>query len=360
VFAIAAIGLNHGGDVARAISLVDAAAWAGARAVSIQALDAARLVAPSSPAPRHVVASSLREFLSGLELDVAATRAVVARARSHGLVVVSTPLSEEGVEMLESCDVDAYAITSGDLTYDGLITEAARMGKPVVITTGMGTLEESVRAVNVARRAGAERIAVLHCVSAYPAPVNHENLGAIVTLQSALDVPVGLSDHGTGGVCSAVAAVALGACIYERHLMVGDDAIDRAVSSTPGEFRAIVESMRQTRLALGDGRKRCGPAEAPNKPLSRRGLYARRALRAGERLSALDLIALRPETVLGPADLSRLVHSTLARDLAAGMPITLDHLAVPPESLVGWAGAVTREPRRHDVGAEKCSVDRAS
>ena len=327
VFAIAEIGLNHGGDLTQAIALVDAAAAAGATAIKLQTIVADRLVAESCPAPAHVVASSLRDFFAGLELDRDAHRAVVARAREHGLSVMSTPFAEEAIPMLEELDIDAYKIASGDLTYDGLIAAAARTGKPVVLSTGMSTLEEVVRAVNVARRAGAEHLAVLHCVSAYPTPVAAENLRAIQTLQCALDVPVGLSDHGTAPVFSAIAAVALGACVYERHLMIGEDVIDRAVSSTGDEFRQIVDAMERTRTALGDGRKRCLPAEAANRTASRRGLYARRTLREGEQVTAGDVIALRPATALGPADLPRLIDARLRRDVAAGAPFRPDHLA---------------------------------
>ena len=328
VFTIAEIGLNHGGDLVQAIALVDAAAAAGATAVKLQTLYADRLVADSCPAPAHVVAGSLREFFADFELDFDAHRAIVARAREHGLAVLSTPLAEEAVAMLEELDIDAYKIASGDLTYDGLIAAAARTGKPVIISTGMSTLEEAVRAVNVARRAGAEHIAVLHCVSAYPAPVGAENLRAIETLRCALDVPVGLSDHGTNPVLSAIAAAALGACIYERHLAVSDTAVDLAVSSRPEEFREIVTALERTRTALGDGRKRCLPVENGNKAVSRRGLYARRALRAGERITEADVIALRPATGLSPADLPRLVQSILSRDVAAGAPLRLDHVAL--------------------------------
>jgi sialic acid synthase SpsE len=328
VFAVAEIGLNHGGDLQQAVALVDAAASAGATAIKLQTMYADRLVAAACPPPAHTNVSSLREFFSEYELDADAHRAIVTRAREHGLSVLSTPFCEDALEMLEELDVDAYKIASGDLTYDGLIAAAARTGKPVILSTGMSTLTEVARAVNVARRAGAEGIAVLHCVSAYPTPAHSENLRAIQTLSSALDVPVGLSDHGTAGIVSAVAAVALGACVYERHLMITDDVIDRAVSSTPAEFRAIVEAMERTRLSLGDGRKRCLPAERPNLLTSRRGLYARRALRAGHRIAATDVIALRPANRLGPSDLPRLVDSILSHDLPAGAPFRAEDIVV--------------------------------
>jgi sialic acid synthase SpsE len=328
VFAIAEIGLNHDGDPARALELVEGAAWAGATAVKLQTLDAECLVAADCPAPAHVNVPSLRDFFAAFELDADAHRAVAARAREHGMSVISTPLFEEAIPMLEALAIDAYKIASGDLTYDGLVAAAARTGKPLILSTGMSTLPEIAHAVGVARRAGAEGIVLLHCVSAYPAPVNAENLRAVTTLRQAFPgVPVGLSDHSPRGLASAVAAVALGASVYERHLMIDDRAIDRAVSSTPRELRDIVEAMDRTRLALGDGRKRCMPAERPNLAPGRRGLYARRALRAGHRITADDVIALRPASALAPADLPRLIHSVLTHDLPAGAPFREDDAA---------------------------------
>ena len=322
VFAIAEIGLNHSGDVPQALRMVDAAAAAGASAIKLQTLYADRLVAASCPAPAHVNVSSLREFFAGFELDFEAHRAIVARARVHGLAVMSTPFSEDIVPMLEFLGIDAYKIASGDLTYDGLIAAVARTRKPMVMSTGMSTLDEVTRALHLARRAGAEQVAVLHCVSAYPTPAGAENLRAIETLGRALDVPVGLSDHGSGGIVTAVAAVALGASVYERHLMLedGPSAIDAAVSSTPAQFQAIVAAMEQARIALGDGRKRCLPAEAPNVIPSRRGLYATRRLRPGDRITPADVVALRPATALKPADVPILVGSIVERDIAAGEP----------------------------------------
>jgi N,N'-diacetyllegionaminate synthase len=334
VFAIAEIGLNHSGELAQALRMVDAAARAGASAIKLQTLFANRLVAESCPPPAHVNVSSLREFFATFELDVDAHRAIVARARAHGLAVMSTPFAEDAVAMLEALEIDAYKIASGDLTYDGLIATVARTGKPMIMSTGMATLDEAARAVRVARLAGADQVAVLHCVSAYPTPAGSENLRAIDTLAGALGVPVGLSDHSSGGVVTAVAAVALGACIYERHLMLedGPEAIDAAVSSTPAELAAIVAAMEQTRAALGDGRKRCLPAEAPNVVPSRRGLYATRRLRAGHRLSAADIIALRPATGLQPAELPHLIGSVLERDIAAGAPFEPRDIAVEKAS----------------------------
>ena len=215
--------------------------------------------------------------------------------------------------MLEALELDAYKIASGDLTYDRLIVRAARTGRPLILSTGMSELAEVSRALQVATMAGASELAVLHCVSAYPTPPDAENLRAIATLAESTGFPTGLSDHGSG-LLSAVAAVALGACIYERHLVLDadEDAIDRAVSSTPTELKAIVAAMGQTRAALGDGIKRCQPAERPNVVPSRRGLYAARTLAAGHRFTAADIAALRPASDLAPDKLEMLVGSVRA------------------------------------------------
>jgi sialic acid synthase SpsE len=156
-------------------------------------------------------------------------------------------------------------------------------------------------------------------VSAYPTPVHDENLRAIPTLAAACGVPAGLSDHGRG-LASAVAAVALGADLYERHFVLGDDheAIDRPVSSTPEEFAAIVAAMRHTRAALGDGIKTCRPSELPNRAPSRRGLYAARPLPAGHVVRAGDFVALRPASALAPQWSRDLVGLTLRRPLTEG------------------------------------------
>jgi sialic acid synthase SpsE len=344
VFAIAEIGLNHGGSLDRALAMVDAAAAAGASAIKLQTIDADRLVLPQAPAPAHVTATSLRGFFRTFELNWDAHKAVATRARRLGLAVMTTPFFEEAVPVLESIGFDAFKIASGDLTYDGLIAAAARTGAPLVISTGMSELDEVRHAIDVARTAGAGGVGVLHCVSAYPTPVDDENLRAIPTLAAACGVPAGLSDHGRG-LASAVAAVALGADLYERHFVLADDmtAIDRPVSSTPEEFAAIVDAMRQTRAALGDGIKTCRPSEQPNRVPSRRGLYAARPLTAGHVVRAGDLVALRPASAVDPRWSRDLVGTTLRRAMGEGDAFEEADLKAPrPEGGQSNTGSARR------------------
>jgi sialic acid synthase SpsE len=295
-FVIAEIGLNHGGSIDQALALVDAAANAGADAIKLQTILAPELVAPACPPPAHVSARSLVEFFARFELDEDAHRRVAERAWSRGLKVLSTPLSEHAVDMLERIGIDAYKIASGDLTFDQLIVRCAATAKPLVISTGMASLEEVKYALAIARLGGAADIALLHCVSAYPVPPGSENLLAIRTLAAECRVAVGLSDHGPDTFAAPI-AVALGASLYERHLMLegDDDVIDRPVSSTPANLAATASAMRRAWAALGTGRKACAEAEAANVIPSRRSLCAVRAFAEGEALTEAHLTSAAGE-----------------------------------------------------------------
>ena len=323
LFVIAEIGLNHDGDAARALALADAAAGAGASAIKLQSLRAETLVAPDPPAaPRatlaHVAAPSLRGVFARYELDEAAHRAVAARARAHGLAFLSSPFDEAAIDMLLRAGADALKIASGDLTHHRLIARAAATGLPLVLSTGLSTLDEVAAAVGCAREAGAASLALLHCVSAYPTPDDQQNLAAIRTLATTFGVPVGLSDH-SAGATGVGAAVALGACLYERHVKASPDdpVIDAAVSSSPADLARIVATAAATQAMLGSGARAPQPAETPNRAGSRRALYAARAIAAGEIIGEADVIALRPEHGLSARHWRALVGTRATRPLAA-------------------------------------------
>src|SRR5690606_36800750 len=220
-FVIAEIGLNHGGSIDRALALVDAAASAGAHAVKLQTIVADQLVAPSCPAPLHVDARSLVDFFRQFELDDEAHRAVAARASMHGLKVIATPFSESAVDMLERIGVDAYKIASDDVTWDQLIVRVAATGKPLIVSTGMATLAAVHPALAVGRLAVADQVCILYCVWASPVPRCSENLLGIRRLWADWQVPIGLSDLGEGPITLPI-AIALGASIYELHLVLED------------------------------------------------------------------------------------------------------------------------------------------
>jgi N,N'-diacetyllegionaminate synthase len=329
LFVIAEIGLNHGGSLARALDLVDRAADAGASAVKLQSIVAETLVAPDCPAPRHVRAASLQQFFAGLELDESAHAAVGRRARSRGLAFMATPFSTASVDMLERVGVDALKIASGDLTFDGLLERCGRTGLPVVLSTGMADMGEIGRAVALLRTSGTRDLALLHCVSAYPVPRGSENLRALTTLARAFEPVVGLSDHGRD-LSALPVAVALGACIYERHIALDGDrsAVDWAVSSTPAQLEELVRVARETAAALGTGLKTCSLAEEGNRSPSRRGLRAARPLKVGDLIGPDDMIALRPATGLSAHRERELVGVRVMRDIETGQPFVENDLPV--------------------------------
>ena len=330
-FIVAEIGLNHGGSRKTACELVDAAAIAGADAIKLQTLVASELVAPACPAPAHVAATSLVEFFQQFELDQASHREVIDRAHTLGLAAIATPLSENAVGWLDELGIDGFKIASGDLTWDQLIARAAATGKPVLMSTGMATLDEVRHAIDVARHAGAANLALMHCVSAYPVPAGSENLLAIRTLADACGVPVGLSDHGADTFALPL-AVALGASLYERHLVLEGDseAVDRAVSSTPAELARSIRDARRAWSALGSGCKVCLDVEAVNVAASRRSLCAARSLSAGTILQARDVVALRPGTGIAPGKIGLVIGRRLLQPIEAGDLITLSALEPLP------------------------------
>lgn len=320
LFAVAEIGLNHGGSLADALAMVKAAAEAGASAVKLQTLRAETLVAPSCPAPAHVTARNLVEFFRAFELNEAAHGAVAREARRCGLAFLSTPFDVRAVDMLERLGCDAYKIASGDITHVDLLARVAATGKPVIVSTGMSDDEDIALALATVRRHGGGPVVLLHCVSSYPVPDHSQNLQAISGLAERFGVLTGLSDHSTDP--SAVTmAVALGASVYEKHFMLqGQNAIDAAVSAEPAEFARLVRSAEHARLALGDGRKTCQAAEARNVVPSRRSVYAARDVRAGELITPDAVVLLRPALGLEPRYARDLVGRCAVRDVRAGTP----------------------------------------
>ena len=197
---------------------------------------------------------------------------------------------------------------------------APARARPLLMSTGMASLDEVGHAAGTARLAGARDVALLHCVSAYPVPSGGENLRAISTLGRTFGTVTGLSDHGVD-TSSVPVAIALGAAIYERHLILpGDEGVDRAVSSLPSDLANVVATAALTKAALGHGRKECLPDEAPNLTASRRSLHAARSLEPGEIVGAADLVALRPGNGLSLDEEARLVGTRLTRRIVAGEP----------------------------------------
>lgn len=322
-FVIAEAGVNHDGDPKRAHRLVDLAAESHADAVKFQTFRPENLAsahAKAAPYQRRWGGGSQRAMLERLVLPSDTWRELAAHAVDAGLVFLSTPFDLESLDLLLELGVQAVKVPSGELNNLPFIGEVAARGLPLIISTGMGTLDEVTAAVEAASAAPA--VALLHCVTAYPTPVESSNLRAIVTLAETFRVPVGWSDH-TEGVLAAVAAVALGASILEKHFTT-DRSLpgpDHSASADPLQLSDYVAAVRATEAGLGDGIKRPADVEHENLKSARRSYHAARDLQPGEVLRQGDVHLLRPATGLPPS--AGVVGRVVARPIAAGRPIRL-------------------------------------
>lgn len=326
-FFIAEAGVNHDGDIEKALRLVDAAADAAADAVKFQTFRADSLAAADAPKAayqkeRDGEVTSQREMLRRLELSEDGFARIAARCAERGIRFLSTPFDAESADLLVRLGVGMLKLPSGELTNHPLLAHAARTGRPLLVSTGMSDLAEVDAAVAAVRAAGCRDLALLHCVSQYPAPAAAANLKAMGTMRARYGVPVGYSDH-TEGTAVAVAAAALGAEVLEKHFTLdrGAPGPDHAMSLEPRELKDLVRAVRAARAALGDGEKRPQPCELELRTVARRGLVYARPLKAGAVLAEADLAAKRPAVGLQPSELPHVVGRRLREDRPADAPV---------------------------------------
>jgi N,N'-diacetyllegionaminate synthase len=332
-FVIAEAGVNHNGSLDLARRLVDAAVHAGADAVKFQTFRADKLISPAAPKAAYQVETtgtgeSQLEMVRKLELPPQAFRELKSCCAQRGILFLSTPFDEESADLLDELGMAAFKVPSGEITNLPLLEHLARKRKPLIVSTGMCDLEEVRTAVECLRRAGARELALLHCVSSYPASAASINLRAMETLRETFAVPVGFSDHALG-VDIPLAAVALGACIVEKHLTLDCQlpGPDHRASLEPGDFTAMVEGIRAVEAALGDGIKRPAPEERNTAEVARRSLVAACGIPAGTVLRAEHIAILRPGTGLPPAARPQVIGKRAARDIPAGALLTWEMLA---------------------------------
>jgi len=332
-FVIAEAGVNHNGSMDLALQLVDAAIEAGADAVKFQTFSAEDLVtetAAKADYQERVLGSAESQFemLKRLELSRDDHFAVAAYCVEKGILFLSTPFDEGSVDLLEEMGVAAFKVSSGDLTNLPLLEYIASKGRPMIVSTGMANLDEVAEAVAAIRAAGSPPLAVLQCVSRYPAAPETVNLRAMQTMAARFDVPVGFSDH-TLGLEIAIASVAAGACILEKHLtldctMPGPD---HQASLDPQAFRALMQGVRLVDAALGDGVKQPLPEEANTAVVARKSVVAARAIAAGESLTEAALAIKRPGHGFPPARRTALVGRVASVAIPAGTVLTEEMLS---------------------------------
>ncbi len=331
-YLIAEMSGNHNGELARALAIVAAAKEAGADAVKLQTYTADTITIDHD-GPGFRIEGTLWEGRTLHDLyDEAHTpwewhEALFAEGRELGIPVFSSPFDASAVDFLETLDCPAYKIASFEAIDLPLIAKVGATGKPVIISTGLASPEEIGEAVEAARKAGKRDPALLHCISNYPTEPADCNLRAIPTLAERFGTVTGFSDH-TRGTAVAVAAVALGASIIEKHLTLdrADGGPDAAFSLEPDEFKTMVEDCRTVYAARGDGALKRPPSEA-GLAVFRRSLYVVEDIAAGEAFSPRNLRSIRPGHGLPPKHLAEILGRAAARDLKRGTPLSWDAVA---------------------------------
>jgi N,N'-diacetyllegionaminate synthase len=326
---IAEAGVNHNGDLEAAHLLLEMAARAGADAVKYQFFKAEQLVTQLAPQAFYQRRNTGRqqtqlEMLAALELPHSALQGLCDHAHELSLAIGITPFDEESLEAVAVSSADFVKVSSGDCNNYPFLHKVAAAGKPVIISTGMATGAEVLKAASELKQA---QYAMLHCVSAYPAPEKEQNLLALKWMQQQLNCPVGYSDH-TEGSNSACLAVALGAVVFEKHITLSRDAIgpDHRCSLEEQPFRRYVSAIRQTAHILGDGIKRPASCEADTCLVARRSITAVRDIEAGECIKEIDLRMKRPAGGLPPGELAQVVGLTARKRIPVDTQLTLEML----------------------------------
>jgi pseudaminic acid synthase len=328
-YVIAELSGNHNGDIERAYRLIEAAKAAGADAIKLQTYTPDTMTIDHD-GPGFTIEGGLWAGRQLYELYREAQtpwewhRDLFGHAKKIGITCFSTPFDPSAIDFLETLGAPAYKIASFEIVDTPLIRLAAKTGKPLIISTGMANESEIEEATLAARDGGKGGFALLHCISAYPAPAAEANLARIPALAAKYDCPIGLSDH-TLGTEVAVAAVALGAAIIEKHLTLAraDGGPDAAFSLEPAEFQTLVKSARIAHTALGRAGAERAASEKPNM-LFRRSLYAVKDVAAGETLTADNVRSIRPGFGLAPKHLTDLLGRRAKKPIKRGTPMSLD------------------------------------
>jgi N-acetylneuraminate synthase len=329
-YIVAEISANHNGSFEQAQKIVEVAKGAGADAIKLQTYTADTITIASDRPPFRIGGGTLWDGKTLHELYEEAYMPwewqpkLMKVAESLGMQCFSSAFDASAVDFLETMNVPAHKVASCELVDLALIHKMAATGKPLILSTGMATIEEIIEAVTTARNAGAKEIALLKCTSAYPAPASEMNLRTIPELARRFEVPVGLSDH-TMGTAVPVAAVSLGACIIEKHLTLSraDGGPDSGFSLEPAEFKAMVDAVRTAEQALGNIYFGVSEREASSR-VFRRSLFVVRDVEPGEAFTTENVRSIRPGHGLHTRHLAEVLGKKAALHIERGTPLSWD------------------------------------
>lgn len=327
---VAELSANHNQSYEQAVRIIHAAKDAGADAIKLQTYTADTITLQSNKEYFLVRGGTIWDGRNLHELYQEAYTPwewqprLKTVAEDLGMDLFSTPFDASAVEFLEQMNVPAYKVASFELVDLPLIETMAKTGKPLIMSTGMATEEEIDEAVRTARSAGATEIVLLKCTSAYPASADEMNLRAIPELARRFDVPAGLSDH-TMGIEAPVVAVALGACVIEKHITLSrsEPGPDSAFSLEPQEFKAMVNAVRTAERSLGEAKLGCSERELSSK-VYRRSLFVVTDMKRGQEFTAENVRSIRPADGLHPRHLAEVMGRHAACDIERGTPLHWD------------------------------------
>jgi N,N'-diacetyllegionaminate synthase len=337
VFVIAEAGVNHNGDAARALAMVDVAAECGADAIKFQSFSAEKLAGKTADKAdyqkRETGEGGQFAMLKALEMSEDLHGALFDRCAAKGIEFMSTPFDEEAADFLLALGMKRIKVPSGEIVNHPFLKHLAAKHVPLIVSTGMADLAEVEDAVSVIQTIWKSNnyndlLTILHCTSNYPAAPADVNLRAMATIATATGMPVGYSDH-TLGLAVSTAAVAMGATVIEKHFTL-DRTLpgpDHRASLMPDELAALVRQIRIVEAALGSAVKAPTAAELPVRAVARRSVTSVRDLAAGQVIGADDVALLRPGTGIEPKHLETIIGRTLARDVAAGMPLAWEDVS---------------------------------
>ena len=324
VLIIGEAGVNHNGDLNIARKLIDVAVEAGVDMVKFQTFITEEGITGNAEKAKYQLSTTDKketqfEMLKKLELDREAHEELIRHCNHKGIRFLSTAFDHPSIDLLNELNIPLYKVPSGEITNLPYLRHIGRMGKPVILSTGMATLKEVEDAINVLRESGTPKgeITVLHCNTSYPTPMEDVNLKGMLTIRDELEVKVGYSDH-TLGIEIPIASVAMGASVIEKHFTLdrGMEGPDHKASLDPCELKAMVNAIRNIENALGDGVKRPSSSEMKNKSVARKSIVAARDILEGEIFTKEDLAVKRPGTGISPMKWDEIIGTIAQRDFS--------------------------------------------
>jgi N,N'-diacetyllegionaminate synthase len=319
---IAEAGVNHNGDINQAKKLIDIANECGADLVKFQLYDSNNLVTKDAAKSNYQIlaaniSESQHEMLSKLELTEGVMKELMIYAKAKDIGIFATGFDIKSVNTLIKLGQELFKIPSGEVTNLPLLRHIGALNKRIILSTGMCDLDDVAFAINILISSGTpkEKITVLHCTSAYPAPMPDINLNAMLTMQKKFGISIGYSDHSQGTEV-AIAAVALGACVIEKHFTIDKNlpGPDHKASLEPAELKSMVASIRNLEKAMGNGVKRVMPSEISNLAASRKSIVTKVSIKEGEVFTLDNLTTKRPGTGVSPIRIDEIIGTKSVRD----------------------------------------------